>query len=120
MTDRKAEALPLAISIFNRLQDKIAQTSRLELDSADGSDVSEDLHKLDVLLNDQGSPLVSTLRTCSKYVHEKLPETLEAYRSTVKDGDIISNAVDVNLMINDYRSLNKTEDTVKQMEAQLS
>ena len=106
--------MPLAISIFNRIQDKIVKTTRLE---SDGSDVSENLQKLDVLLNDQSSPLLSTLRSCSKYVHDKLPETLEAYRSTVKDGDILNNAVDVNLMINDYRALNSTEDTVKKMEA---
>lgn len=57
-------------------------TTRLDKD-AESSDVSEELHKLDVLLKDQSSPLMSTLRSCGKYVNEKLPETLDAYRSTV-------------------------------------
>jgi len=30
VSERKAEALPIAISIFNRLQDKVVKTKRLE------------------------------------------------------------------------------------------
>ena len=77
------------------------------------------MERLDILLNDRSSPLISTLASLSKYASQKLPENLEAYRATVKDGDIINEAVDLNRMINDYRSLNLTEDKLKSMEAQL-
>ena len=105
VSERKAEALPIAISIFNRLQDKVVQTKRLEEDdtSTGIENINQSLERMDILLNDRSSPLMSTLAGLSRYSTQKLPEDLEAYRATLKDGDIISEAVDLNRMINDYR-----------------
>ena len=63
-----------------------------------------------MLLNDSSSPILSNLRQSSKYSTQKLPETIDEYRSTVKDGDILKQPVDLNEIINDYRTLCKTED----------
>jgi hypothetical protein len=68
------------------------------------------LDKLEVLLNDSSSPILSNLRQSSKYSTQKLPETIDEYRSTVIDGDILNTPVDLNEIINDYRTLCKTED----------
>ena len=107
VSDRKADALPIAISIFNRLQDKVVKTKRLEDDeSADSvviDNINQSLERLDILLNDQSSPLMSTIASLAKYSTQKLPEDLDAYRATLKDGDIIDEAVDLNRIINDYR-----------------
>ncbi len=116
ISERKAKALPLAIEVFNRIQEKAVSMSKLadyaEKDS-DGeveiSSVTESLEKMDVLLNDSSSPILSNLRASSKYATQKLPETLEEYRATVEGGDVIRNPVDLNVIINDYQSLNKTE-----------
>ena len=107
VSDRKADALPIAISIFNRLQDKVVKTKRLEDDeSADSvviDNINQSLERLDILLNDQSSPLMSTIASLAKYSTQKLPEDLDAYRATLKDGDIIDEAIDLNRIINDYR-----------------
>lgn len=72
------------------------------------SNVSESIDKLDKLLNDSSSPIMSTIRSTSKYSVNKLPETIEEYRTTVKDGDFIDNPVDLNRIINDYRNIGQT------------
>lgn len=121
VTDRKAQALPLAIQIFNRIQEKQVSTTKLEDKLSDEIDsITESLDRADILLNDKSSPLISNLRALSKYATQKLPETIDGYRAQVKNGDIINQPVDLNVMINDYRALNKTEEQLSKMNDQLS
>ena len=75
---------------------------------------------MDILLNDASSPIVSTVRASSKYATQKLPETLDGYRATVKNGDILKDPVDLNVIINDFRDLGKTEDHLKDVNAALN
>lgn len=83
---RKEQALPLAIQIFNKIQEKTVPTTRLEnfiqrSESKDVVNVNESINKLDTLLNDSSSPIMSTLRATSKYSVDKLPETIDEYRA---------------------------------------
>jgi len=63
---------------------------------------------------------MSTLNSCRKYVFHKLPETLDAYRATVKDGDITNQPIDLNRMINDYQAINKTKTQLSEMDSDLN
>lgn len=63
---------------------------------------------------------MSTLRATSKYSVDKLPKTIDEYRSTVKNGDILRNSVDLNRIINDYKTVGKTADTISEIETTLS
>lgn len=63
---------------------------------------------------------MSTLRATSKYSVDKLPETIDEYRSTVKNDDILRNSVDLNRIINDYKTVGKTADTISEIETTLS
>ena len=74
---------------------------------------------MDILLNDASSPIVSTVRASSKYATQKLPETFDGYQATFKNG-IMKEAVDLNVIINDFRSLGKTEDHLKDVDAALN
>lgn len=74
VTGRKEEALPLAIQIFNRIQDKAVKTTRfddLAAKDADGDlkidSINESLEKADILLNNSRSPIMSSLRSTGKY-----------------------------------------------------
>ena len=95
VTERKAKALPLAIEIFNRIQEKAVSRTKLsdyaERD-ADGAividSINESLEKVDLLLNDRSSPILSNLRASSKYATQELPPTLDEYRATIDGGDI--------------------------------
>ncbi len=82
--------------------------------------INESLEKADLLLNDQSSPLISKLRALSKYATQKLPDTIDGYRATLKDGNILDQPVDLNVMINDYQSLTKSEEQLAKMDTQLS
>jgi len=120
--ERKAQALPLAIQIFNRIQEKVAgTTTRLEVKTDPESEllvdsINETVEKAEVLLKDQSSPLLGNIRALKKYATQKLPETIDEYRETVDRGDIIDQPVDLNTMINDYIKLNRTEETLRTME----
>ena len=116
VTERKAKALPLAIEIFNRIQQKAVSRTTID-DYASRNDegeividsINESLDKMDVLLNNSSSPILSNLRASSKYATQKLPRTLEEYRATIDGGDIVRAPVDLNAIINDYQALGKTE-----------
>lgn len=117
VTERKAAALPVAIKIFNKLQEKTVKSTKYDDFVSRGNDgsvgltsLNDSIDKVDVLLNDQSSPLLSNLRAASKYATQKLPQTIEEYRATVKDGNIVREPVDLNMIINDYRTICKTED----------
>ena len=79
-----------------------------------------------MLLSEGSSPILSSLRASSKHATKPLPGTLDSYRASLKDGDILHQPVDLNAMINEYRGLIKTEDhltaassTLDQVEKQL-
>jgi len=72
-----------------------------------------------VLLNHQSSPILSNLQSSSRYATEKLPETIDEYRSTVKNGETADESVDLNRIINDFRSLGKTEDQLIELKTAL-
>ena len=80
--EKREEALPIAIKIFNRIQEKAVKTTRLSLKTEDENDsqmsnINDEISKIDILLNDPSSPLISNLRASSKYATQKLPETIE-------------------------------------------
>jgi len=50
------------------------------------------------------------LRSSSKYATQKLPPTLDEYRATVKDGNIVDKPLDLNVIINDYQKMGKSEE----------
>lgn len=120
---RKATALPLAIKVFNKIQSKVVSMSSLEPETDEAGavkSINESLEKADLLLNDSSSPLLSNLKALKKYATQKLPDSIDEYRSTIKNGDIIDEPVDLNVMINDYQALNNTEDHLKKMEDQFN
>jgi len=123
INERKANALPLAIQLFNRISAKMVTMTSLEPETDEAGvvkSINESLEKSDILLNDFSSPLMSKLSALQKYSTQKLPETIDEYRATIKNGDILQEPVDLNVMINDYRSLNNTEDQLKRVETQLN
>lgn len=87
--DKKTDALPLAIKIFNQIQDKAVKSTRIQINSSaekvdgDEDNMNEQLEQFDILLNDPSSPIISKIRSSSKYATEKLPETIDQYRSLV-------------------------------------
>ena len=76
------------------------------------NNVTESLEKVERLLTDSSSPIMSALRSSSKYSVDKLPDTFDEYRATLKDGDVLSKPLDLNRIINDYNQMGKTEETV--------
>lgn len=60
------------------------------------------------------------MRSSSKYATQKLPPTLDEYRSTVKDGNIIEKPVDLNVIINDYQKMGKSEEHLKDVDLTLN
>ena len=58
--------------------------------------ISDSLDKMDILLNKASSPIVSNLKASDRYTTQKLPETLDEYRMTVKGGDVLNQPVDLN------------------------
>lgn len=71
VTDRKAQALPLAIQIFNRIQDKAVKVIKLDdfahqdpsTNGVNIDNIDDSLGKINVLLNDGSSPIISSLRS---------------------------------------------------------
>ena len=95
LTNRKKAVLPTAIKIFNKLQDKYVNTTSLE-DYADKKedvdhetgfartedrieDINQSMNKLELLINDPSSPILSAIRSAEKYDGQKLPATLHMY-----------------------------------------
>ena len=85
VTSKKSEVLPLAVNIFNKVQDTHFKTFRLdgygqaEEKSQGVDDINESLKKLDLLLNGNSSPVLSAIKQTSKYATSPLPDTLEDY-----------------------------------------
>ena len=122
--NQKAHALPIAIQIFNRIQEKTVKATKLSGAGA-GSDkqiesINASIDKMDILLSDPSSPIISNMRSSSKYATQKLPETIDEYRSLLTDGDITNEPVDLNVIINDYRNMNKVDDHLQTINSTLS
>lgn len=95
---RKSDILPVAIKMFNKMQDKeIRPSFRLDLatehqpsiepfssisSKIDPDNIDGDLQKLEFLLNDPKSPIYSVIRSTSKYTTKKLPETFKKHQSS--------------------------------------
>ena len=94
--------------------------SKLADDTEQDTFINSSLQKAELLLNDASSPLISNLRALSKYATQKLPETIDGYRAQIKDGNILEQPVDLNVMINEYGALTKSEEQLTKMDAQLS
>ena len=79
--------LPIAVNIFNKVQDTQLQTLRLDDYQAkqedDSSAITSSLEKLDLLLNDGRSPVLSAIKQTNKYSTEPLPDSLAEYESSV-------------------------------------
>lgn len=84
LTNRKQKVLPIALSIFNKVQDKhlstkrigdYAKTSRKEEDI----DVEATLDKLKYVLEDHRSPVISALLQTEKYFTGSLPNQMQMF-----------------------------------------
>lgn len=116
MNQRKYQALPIMIEVFNRIQRKtlgdayiledfesfnvrdytlLKENEKKEdlVDDIHIEDPSETLKKLSLLLNDSRSPIISTLKDTSKYKIGKLPEEIDDYYPSPEA--YIRNAIDV-------------------------
>lgn len=132
VNERKAAALPLAIQLFNKIAAKRVPMTQLgDYSTKDEaytalnkhnqvSNASESLDKIELLLTDPSSPLVSTLKGTSKYSTSKLPETLDAYRATVDSGDLMASPVDLNSIIRDHQNITKLDSEVEHINATIS
>lgn len=73
--DKKEHALPIAIQIFNRIQEKVVKTTKINHTHDDNENesknhirsINKSLEKMDILLTDPSSPLLSNMRAFSKY-----------------------------------------------------
>lgn len=100
LNKRKYEALPVAIQIFNQIQNKqlgdrfkledfeqanvrdfsiLDKNERKQISEVRVKEIGKTLSKLDLLLNDSRSPIISTLVDTSKYKQNKLPKQPSEY-----------------------------------------
>lgn len=135
MNKRKYEALPLAIQIFNTIQTKqIGDRFRLEdfeqknvrdfsilnenkpqeVIDIEVKNIGQTMQKLDLLLNDSRSPIISTLVDTSKYKQNKLPEDVNDY---YKDSESYTrNALDLGAYERDLEKLSILQEEVVRIE----
>ena len=100
--------LPIAVNIFNKVQDTKLKSLRLSDFRAtkddNSSDISAALDKLELLLNDGRSPVLSAIKQTGKYSTEPLPDTLREYELSVKGG-LKENPIDAGSYKRDNRRL---------------
>jgi hypothetical protein len=100
--------LPIAVNIFNKVQDTQLQTLRLDDYQAkqedDSSAITSSLEKLDLLLNDGRSPVLSAIKQTNKYSTEPLPDSLADYESSVP-GELKDYPIDAGTYRRDNRRL---------------
>jgi hypothetical protein len=117
INNRKQAVLPTAIQIFNKLQEKHVKSLTLqdydakdeEIDQVSGfakkaehiSDINQSINKLELLVDDQSSPILSAVRSSEKYEVTKLPSTLSEYNQRHSD------PVDVAEMMRDAKRLSE-------------
>ena len=110
VTSKRSEVLPLAVNIFNKVQDTHFKTFRLdgyvqaEEKSQRVDDINESLKKLDLLLNGNSSPVLSAIKQTSKYATSPLPDTLEDYEQTIP-GQLKDHPIDAGAFKRDYHKL---------------
>ena len=129
---RKYNTLPTMIKIFNKIQSKqigeklklnnfesgnihdytiLDKNKDLKLEAVRVDDMGSTIQKLDLLLHDSRSPLISTLMDTGKYKESRLPENPYDY---YKDGEAWThNSVDV---ANYQRDLDRLDALVFEME----
>ena len=76
LTHRKQKVLPLALRIFNSVQDKHFSTERIGDYSSPDLDVDGTLNKLKYMLEDGRSPVISALLQTEKYFTQSLPSQM--------------------------------------------
>lgn len=127
VTEKKSEVLPLAVSIFNKVQDTHFKTLKLDdyMQQEGGideqgqtdcriDDINESLQKLDLLINGNSSPILSFIKQTSDYATKPLPETLEEYEQAVP-GSLNDNPIDVGVFMRDKDKLAGLEKEMERM-----
>jgi hypothetical protein len=82
--------LPIAIDIFNKLQDKNYKMHKLDSYQrfehvSQVTDIDANLNKLNYLINDHRSPVVSVLLETEHYSNMNYDDDFKAYYSRTKD-----------------------------------
>ena len=114
--------LPIAVNIFNKVQDTKAQSLRLSdyssVTEASASDITASLDKLELLLNDGRSPVLSAIKQTGKYSTEPLPDTLKEYELSVKGG-LKENPIDAGGFKRDNRRLKGLHAELSQIKTEI-
>lgn len=123
VTEKKAEMLPIAVNIFNKVQDTKLKSLRLSDFRAtkddNSSDISAALDKLELLLNDGRSPVLSAIKQTGKYSTEPLPDTLREYELSVKGG-LKENPIDAGSYKRDNRRLKGLHAELSQIKTEIT
>ena len=114
VTEKRSEVLPLAIKIFNKVQDTHFKTFKLddyaqkENNNVRVDNINDSLKKLDLLLNGNSSPILSAIKQTGHYVNNPLPNTLEEYEQTIP-GKVKDYPIDAGLYKHDNRKLSELD-----------
>jgi hypothetical protein len=81
LTHKKQKVLPIALKIFNSVQDKHLSTERIGDYSIlkEETDVDGSLEKLKYVLEDHRSPVISALLQTEKYFSKSLPNHMSQH-----------------------------------------
>lgn len=102
LTARKQSVLPLALQIFNKVQDQHVTTFRI--DDFKGKGVDEMLLKCHYALDDSRSPVISGLIQTEHYVTQPLPAEFDEH---YEDSDSLRTPIDLDRYQRDQARLEK-------------
>lgn len=78
VTARRQKILPIALRLFGKIQDTHLTTKHLnDVNEAHLENFEESINKLDLLLNNQASPILSAIKGTAKYKNINLENKIE-------------------------------------------
>ena len=108
VTGRKKSTLPIALDIFKKLRNQKLPTMTLQ-DAISNQDAAleDQIEKLDILLNNPESPIISTIRHTQKYKTKGLEESIDNYLKNDMSRETFNSEIDVPSIMADRTKLDK-------------
>ena len=127
---RRAKVLTLALEIFNKVQDQTLNTTRLnsveKIDErhVEIEKINENLTKFDALLNDERSPIHSTLSTMAQYKGDDSVEEFEDYFNGLgdfaeKEFDVAAFKKETDLLNNLNEQIYRSQQAIRSIQGQI-
>ena len=124
INSRKGKVLNISLRIFNKVQDQQLKTVKFDSvskanneETVTGSEVSENLQKYTMLLNDPRSPIYSAIQTLAQYKGDKgVPAFFKLYRDL---DDFINHKIDIESLEREHRHLEALNDEVQKTQQSL-